>query len=277
MHRFALPVAIAIPRCSSVLGSGVTRRPLPRPSIAHHRSRFRTRRSHPPIRQIPARFHPLRMPVIEIECRVVDRFDRKYHRENQAGLTHFNSPPRLRDFQQTRESIDTSNVRDVLGSFKRCPSPKKKSILNFRFLSRAGRNSSPRGRRLRAGASRGESNWALNSAVSGWAEHDAAAARHGSSQLPPARFANKAMQTGRCRIGRLKIRRTRSRFWTPAPRLATARVSTGPIFSRWMTTDRQPRPSAPRKCRRARIAIPRGKWSRQLGEPGSGSGLCVGE
>ena len=114
----------------------------------------------------------------------------------KSALTHSGSRHTYATFSKLSETVDASNVRELLAFVQTLPKPQEKSMLVSLFVARwAELNPAAAiayAEALPTGTAR---NWALTSAVSGWAEHDPGAATSWVQQLPAGPLRDQALQT----------------------------------------------------------------------------------
>src|SRR4051812_5231676 len=103
----------------------------------------------------------------------------------KEALSHPGSRHTYATFSKLSETVDASNVRELLTFVQTLPKPQEKSMLVSLFVARWAELDPPAAiayaQGLPAGVTR---NWALTSAVSGWAERDPTGATAWVQQLP---------------------------------------------------------------------------------------------
>ena len=196
----------------------------------------------------------------------------------KAALGRSSSRHTYATFSKLAETIDATNVREILAFVQTLPKPQDKSMLISLFVGRWAeldpQAALAYAQNLPAGSGR---NWAMTSAVSGWAEHDPAAASAWAQQLPAGPMRDQATQTIVSALAD-KDPQTALTFLQSLPAGRNRQNLYWPIFSRWTATD--PIAAAERATQmRARAAS---RYSLagsrfQLGEPGTGSRLRLGE
>jgi hypothetical protein len=168
-------------------------------------------------------------------------------------------------------------VNEVIAFAETVQKPQEKSMLLSLVIGRWA-EFDPAGRdRLRAEYSaRTSRNWAITSAVSGWAERDSAAATAWRSKLPPGPARDQALQNNR--PPRSPRRTTgRPRVSRDAPAGRNRQSLYWPIFSKWTRPILLPPRIVRISCRLAKAAMQRFRSSAQLGKSGSRSRVLVGE
>src|SRR4051812_45853368 len=114
----------------------------------------------------------------------------------KEALSHPGSRHAYATFSRLSETVDASNVREVLAFVQTLPKPQEKSMLISLFVARWAELDAAAAlayaEALPSGTTR---NWALTSAVGGWPESYPAAATAWVQQLPIGPLRDQAMQT----------------------------------------------------------------------------------
>ncbi|HEY2614736.1 MAG TPA: hypothetical protein VGI42_03440, partial [Chthoniobacterales bacterium] len=104
----------------------------------------------------------------------------------KTALLHPGSGHTYATFSKLAESVDATNVRDVLAFVQTLSKPQEKSMLVSLFVGRWAELDPPAAiayaQTIPPGIGR---NWAITGAIGGWAEHDPNAAEAWAQQLPP--------------------------------------------------------------------------------------------
>src|SRR6266446_5239486 len=196
MQRFALPIVIAI--TALLIGIGIGRYTSsssevigPRTS-AHNSSEPRpTNPANPPAVSVPHNPPPSRSNAPQSSDSAENIIAKI-----KSALTHSGSRHTYATFSKLSETVDATNIREVLAFVQTLPKPQEKSMLVSLFVARWAELDPSAAiayaQALPAGTAR---NWALTSAVTGWAEHDPAGATAWVQQLPAGPVHEQALQT----------------------------------------------------------------------------------